>query len=58
MSSVSSISSYGIGTSSSDISSTQRRHRPDPAKMATDLFSKLDTTGKGYIEQSDLETAI
>lgn len=25
---------------------------PDPAKMAEDLFSKLDTTGKGYIEKS------
>jgi hypothetical protein len=31
--------------------------RPDPAKMAEDLFSKLDTTGKGYIEKSDLQTA-
>jgi hypothetical protein len=32
--------------------------RPDPAKMAEDLFSKLDTTGKGYIEKSDLQTAL
>jgi Ca2+-binding EF-hand superfamily protein len=26
--------------------------------MAEDLFSKLDTTGKGYIEKSDLQTAL
>jgi len=26
--------------------------------MAEDLFSKLDTTGKGYIEQSDLTSAL
>lgn len=33
-------------------------HRPDPAKMADDLFSKLDTSGKGYIEKSDLQSAL
>lgn len=32
--------------------------RPDPSKMAEDLFSKLDTKGQGYIEKSDLETAL
>ena len=31
--------------------------RPDPAKMAEKLFSKLDTKGQGYIDQSTLETA-
>lgn len=32
--------------------------RPDAAKMAEDLFAKLDTKGQGYIEQSDLESAM
>ncbi|MDO9106821.1 MAG: EF-hand domain-containing protein [Methylovulum sp.] len=31
--------------------------RPDPAKIAEDLYSKLDTKGQGYIEKSDLQTA-
>jgi len=57
MSSVSSVSSSAV-TNYTAISATQRRHRPDPAKMADDLFSKLDTSGKGYIEQSDLESAL
>ena len=36
----------------------QRRQRPDSAKMAEDLFFKLDSTGKGYIEESDLTSAL
>lgn len=32
--------------------------RPDTAKMASDLFSKLDSTGKGYLEAADLQSAI
>lgn len=31
--------------------------RPDPSKMADNLFSKLDTKGQGYIEKSDLQSA-
>lgn len=57
MSSVGSVSS-SVATNYTAISATQRRHRPDPAKIADDLFSKLDTSGKGYIEQSDLESAL
>lgn len=34
------------------------RPPPNPAKMADDLFSKIDTSGKGYIEKSDLASAI
>lgn len=34
-----------------------RMQRQDPSKMAEELFSKLDTSGKGYIEQSDLQAA-
>ncbi|QDX82830.1 hypothetical protein B9N43_04020 [Denitratisoma sp. DHT3] len=31
--------------------------RPDPTEMANDLFSKLDTSGQGYIEKADLQSA-
>lgn len=33
------------------------RQRPDAAQMAENLFSKLDTSGQGYIQKSDLQTA-
>jgi len=46
-----------INSSSSAMMSGAMK-RPDPAKMAEDLFSKLDTTGKGYIEKSDLQSAL
>ena len=63
---MSSISSVGSGYSnysamSSSTSSTtgaRGHHRPDPAKMASDLFSQLDTSNKGYIEKSDLQSAL
>ncbi|OIR18390.1 EF hand [mine drainage metagenome] len=32
--------------------------RPDPSKIVDDLFSKLDTTGKGYLTKSDLQSAL
>ena len=57
MSSVGSISTSSIASLYSEASS-QRRQRPDASTMAEDLFTKLDTTGKGYIEQSDLTSAI
>jgi Ca2+-binding EF-hand superfamily protein len=31
--------------------------RPDPTEMANDLFSKLDTSGQGYIGKADLQNA-
>ena len=34
-----------------------RMQHQDPAKMAESLFAKLDTSGKGYIEKADLQTA-
>ncbi|EGW20450.1 EF-hand domain-containing protein [Methylobacter tundripaludum] len=46
-----------INSSSSAMMSGAMK-RPDPTKMAEDLFSKLDTTGKGYIEKSDLQSAL
>lgn len=32
-------------------------HRNDPSKTVDKLFSELDTTGKGYLEKSDLASA-
>ena len=57
MSSVSSISTSSIASMYSEQTS-QRRQKPDASAMAEDLFAKLDTTGKGYIEQSDLTSAL
>ncbi len=58
MSSISGISNYASTNSYSSISGMQKRQRPSAEEMATDLFSKLDTSGKGYIQQSDLESAL
>lgn len=35
-----------------------RMPRPDPSQMASDVFSKLDTSGKGYIDKTDLQNAL
>ena len=45
---VGSIGSYG---------SASAMARPDPAQMASKLFSRLDSKGQGFIEQSDLQSA-
>lgn len=45
-------------SSSMMIAGVKNMRRPDTSKMADDLFSKLDSSGKGYIEKSDLESAI
>lgn len=47
----------GIGGGSGSAMMMQGMRRPDPAKMAENLFSKLDTSGQGYIQKSDLQTA-
>jgi Ca2+-binding EF-hand superfamily protein len=52
---MSSISSLSSTTSSMSMMHSMRR--PDPAKMAEDLFSKLDTSGQGYLQLSDLQAA-
>jgi hypothetical protein len=46
-----------VGSYSSMMAGMSRPPRPDSTKLAEDLFLKIDTTGKGYIEQSDLEAA-
>ena len=58
MSSISSISSYGVANSYSGTFGMQRPQRPSAEEMASDLFSKLDSSGKGYIQESDLESAL
>ena len=44
-----------IGSFSS--ASAMTHSRPDPAQMASKLFSRLDTKGQGFIEESDLQSA-
>ena len=52
----SSIGSIG-GNVATMMQGMQGMKRPDPAQMADNLFSKLDTSGQGYIQQSDLQSA-
>lgn len=48
----------GIGGGSSMMMQGMgRMQRQDPAKIAENLFSKLDTGGKGYLEKADLQSA-
>lgn len=47
-----------IGSIGSSGSYAMRPQRPDPTKMTDALFAKLDTTGKGYLEKSDLQSAV
>lgn len=55
MSSISSINGSSSGMMYSGMKAMQK---PDPAKMAEDIFSKLDTKSQGYIEKSDLQAAL
>lgn len=57
MSSISNVGGYGSSMMSAMNGGAQRMQRPDPSKMAEDLFSKLDTKGQGYVEKSDLQSA-
>jgi hypothetical protein len=54
---MSSTISSGGGYSSMMMQGMGRPQRPDPSKMAEDLFSQIDASGKGYIEKTDLESA-
>lgn len=46
-----------IGSYTPAMMGMTRQPKPDSNKLAADLFAQIDTSGKGYIEQSDLETA-
>lgn len=53
------MSSIGsIGSSYNTSMMQGMRQRPDTTKMAEDLFSQLDTSGQGFIQKSDLQTAL
>jgi Ca2+-binding EF-hand superfamily protein len=54
---MSSISSIGGTNGMAMMQGMRNMRKPDPAEMADDLFSKLDTSGQGYIEKADLQTA-
>ena len=54
MSSLASISSIGNFAA---MQPGRHSQRPDPTQMAETLFSKLDASGQGYIEKSDLAAA-
>lgn len=56
MSSIGNISGYG-SSAMSGMGGMHQMRKPDPSKMADELFSKLDTKGQGYIEKSDLQSA-
>jgi Ca2+-binding EF-hand superfamily protein len=55
MSSIGSVGSYASSLTSA--TSGARHQRPDPTKLAEQLFAQLDTKGQGYIEKSDLQSA-
>ena len=50
----------GISSTYAAYANTYSTRRPniDTSTMAEELFSKLDSTGKGYIEESDLASAL
>ncbi|MDX9766384.1 MAG: EF-hand domain-containing protein [Ectothiorhodospiraceae bacterium] len=43
---------------SSMMQGMRNRQRPDPSEMADELFSKLDASGQGWLEKTDLQTAV
>ncbi len=45
-------------SSSMMYSGMQNMQRPDASQVAEDVFSSIDSDGKGYIEQSDLDSAM
>lgn len=51
----SSISSIG---SNNAMMQAMRMRRPDPTQMADKLFSKLDSSGQGYLTKADLQSAM
>ena len=52
----SSISS--VGSNSAMMMQGTRMRRPDPTQMADNLFSKLDSSGQGYLTKADLQSAM
>ena len=53
-----SISGVGSSIGSAMIQAATRPQRPDASSLAAEAFAQLDATGKGYIDQSDLASAL
>ncbi len=54
---MSNISGIGGGFCSPLMQGMQSMKRPDPAAMADKLFSKIDSSGQGYFDKTDLKAA-
>lgn len=54
---VSSVGGYSASAAMATMAASRAQARPDTSQMASELFSKLDAKGQGYIEQSDLQSA-
>ena len=54
---VSSVGGYSASAAMATMTASRAQARPDTSQMASELFSKLDTKGQGYIEESDLQSA-
>lgn len=48
----------GYGMAMHDMGQARGLRRPDPEAMASQAFSKIDTSGRGYIEKADLQSAM
>lgn len=55
---MSTIGTIGSSTASTGMENLHARKRPNPEEMAASLFSKLDTSGQGYLQKSDLQNAL
>lgn len=53
-----SISGISANSATSMYGNISQMKRPSPAEMADQLFSQLDSSGQGYIQKSDLESAL
>jgi Ca2+-binding EF-hand superfamily protein len=54
---MSSISSLGSNNGMTMMHGSHGMRRPDPGKMAENLFDQLDTSGQGYLQKTDFESA-
>lgn len=55
---MSSIGSISSSVSYMGYADSLRRQAPDPSKIADTIFSKLDSKGQGFLEVSDLQSAL
>ncbi len=53
-----SVSGLGGSGTAQAMQGAMRTHRPNVTELASNAFAKLDTGGKGYIDKSDLTSAL